>query len=120
MIDVSELIGDPDFEQGYTVTRSSGDFGAGGWKENTPVSIPMNGVITVARFKDLNQVPEADRVTGAMLFYSTQEIYVTHNDASKGTSDVITWNGDDYRIAYIWPYVDYGYWKAYGVRKRGD
>ena len=120
MIDVSEIIGDPDFAQDYTVTRSSGQFGAGGWIENTPQSIPMSGVITVARQKELSQMPEGDRVTGAMLFYSTQQLFITHNDSSAGTSDVITWQGYDYKIVHVWPYVDYGYWKAYGVRKSGD
>ena len=119
MLDVSEILYDPDLSQAFTVMRSSGSFQIGGWVENTPTTINMNGVITVATERDSQQVPEGDRTTGAMLFYTDQQLFITHNDASLGTSDVIAWQGVNYRLVKVWPQVDYGYWKAYGVRLPG-
>ena len=66
------------------------------------------------------QVPEGDRVTGALTFYSPAEICETRGGEYSGTSDVIEWRGDRYRVAKVWPYADYGYWKAYAVRMDGD
>jgi hypothetical protein len=55
-----------------------------------------------------------------MLFFSLQPIYVSQGGTSAATSDTITWRGDTYRMAKVWPYGDFGYWKALGVRVSGD
>jgi hypothetical protein len=120
MIDVSEIINDPDFAQDFIVTRSSGAFGIGGWIEKPADILELSGPILVASAKELNQVDEADRVQGAMVFYCTCEIFETHNTRQPGTSDLIKWRGDDFRIAKVWQWTDYGYYKAFGVRISGD
>jgi hypothetical protein len=122
MIDVSELITDPDFAQDFIVHRSYGHFDEGGWIEDPEGLITMTGVVTVMSQKELAQMPEADRVKGAMIFYSTDEIKVTRNigDQEQGTSDKIDWRGDLYRIFQISTYADYGYYKAVGTRIKGD
>lgn len=118
MINVSDVITDPDFAQPFTVYRSSGgQFISGGWSEGTPEQISLKGIVTVGSEKDLQQVPEGDRVEGAMLFYAIQELLTSHKDP--GTSDQILWNGDFYRVQKVWNYGKYGYWKAYGVRMEG-
>ena len=121
MINVSQVLNNPNLSQEFTVSRSSGgEFTENGWVEGTPTQITMRGVVTVAAEKDLVQVPEGDRVRGAMVFYAPAELYITHGGASKGTSDVITWRGESYRVASVKPYGDYGYWKAVAVRTEGD
>lgn len=122
MIDVSELVHDPDFCQNFTVYRQTGAFGAGGFIVGTETEISFEGVITVASEKDLQQVPEGDRVEGAMMFYTTEQIFITYADDSgnSGTSDQILWNGNRYKVVRVWPYGDYGYWKSYGYRMIGE
>lgn len=120
MIDVSDILEDPDLCQDFTVYRSSGAFAAGGWVEGEPAQVPFSGVITVASAKELAQVPEGDRVQGSMAFRSSQPIYVTRNGEFKGTSDRIMWRGEPYRVVQVLPYADYGYWKAIGARMEGD
>lgn len=120
MINVQEIITDPDFCQTFTVSRSSGDFGKGGWAESTPTTITMIGVVTVANEKDMQQVPEADRVMGAMMFHSTEAIYTTRAKDTPATSDKIQWRGEWYRVAKVWPLVDYGFYKAYAYRMTGN
>ena len=116
MIDVSEIVSDPDFAQPFTINRQTGVFVLGGYT-TTSTPIPAGGVITVASERDLDQVPEGDRVRGAMLFYSHSQMNVT---PESGTSDTITLRGDSYRVVKVWPYADYGFWKALGVRMTGD
>lgn len=107
------------FTQSFTIKRPTTTFVLGGIVE-TLVSIPAIGAVTVAKERDLAQVPVADRVTGAMLFISVTEIKVSHGGTGAGTSDTIDWRGDTYRIAKLFPYVDYGFYKAVGVRVSGE
>lgn len=112
---------DPDFAQGYTVYRSSGQFAEGGFRSGTPVQIPMVGIITVAQEEDLVQVPEGDRVTGSMVFYSEIQLFETRDTGSEqGISDKILWNGLYYKLVKVFPYKDFGFWKAIGVRVKGN
>lgn len=120
MLSVGELITDPDFAQPYSVLRSTGVFALGGFISNTTL-LSFYGVITVAQDQDLDTLPEGDRITGSMLFYANGPIYTTIVGAnSEGLSDVIAWRGQNYRIAKVFPYVDYGYYKAIGVRMSGE
>ena len=127
VINVSEVITDPDLAQAYTIVRSVGSFVKGVWTEGTPTSISVVGTISVASNKELRQLPEGDRIQGAMVFHSTEQIYTTRVGAgtgrratTSGISDKILWRGDYYKVLNVSPYVDYGYYKAIGERIAGD
>lgn len=115
MINVSRLLRSPRFVQSFTVYRKGGSFVEGEWVQ-TETAVPMFGVITAASAKDLLQVPEGDRVKGIMAFYSTRELIVTNET---GTSDEVVWNNERYRLFQLWPYKDYGFYKALGERMAG-
>jgi hypothetical protein len=122
MIDVSELIVDPDFAQPYIVHRKSGAWSEGVFVEGES-PLPFNGIIIAANTKDVNMMPEGDRIAGLMVFYTTADkpIFVTRNlSEDQGTSDEIEWRGERYKIMQTFPYNDYGYIKAVGTRKVGD
>lgn len=116
MINVAETILDPDFAQPYTVYRKTGSWVEGEYVQ-TEQALAFHGVVVAANTKDLLQVPEGDRVKGIMAFYSIEPLLVT-NDS--GTSDQVVWRGERYRLFQLWPYVDYGYYKALGERMVGD
>ncbi len=119
MIWVAELLYDPDLSQPFTVERSVGSFGPGGWAEGSPISIPLNGVIYPTTQAELQQVPEGDRVTGMATFASPLPLYLTHASGVAGTSDRITWHGNVYKLVHLFDYGDYGAWAAAGVRVTG-
>jgi hypothetical protein len=119
MINLSELITDPDFAQPYTIVRSSGTFVLGGFASTT-TSIAAVGPIVVATEEDLDQVDPGDRITGSMKFYSQAQIYETHGGSTPGLSDTILWRGDNYRILKVFPYADYGWYEAVGARMTGN
>ncbi|MBG9773565.1 hypothetical protein [Brevibacillus laterosporus] len=116
MINVSEVITDPDFAQSFVVHRKSNTW-AGGRSVPSEIPINMTGIVTVADAKTLEQLPEGDRVTGLMCFYSIQELFTTRE---QGTSDQIEWRKELYRVKQVFPYGDYGYYKAVGERMAGD
>jgi hypothetical protein len=125
-MDLSEVVLDSDIGESVTVSRSNGGvFTAGGWQENFS-QIPMFGVVTPADGLKLDQVPEGDRVTGSILFFTDQILYDTKANPNPtasnqgSTSDQLTWQGEQYRVQISWPYGTRGFWKAYCCRMSGE
>lgn len=82
MISVFEVVVDPDMTapRSYTILRSTGKFVLGGF-ESTTTPISMFGPVQQASNKEIQMLPEADRVQSARSFWSTQPIYVTRGYA---------------------------------------
>jgi hypothetical protein len=121
MLNLSDVVNDPLLADSFTIQRSTGVFGLGGWT-TTPTNIPGYGVVSVASDEDLLEIPEASRVTGAMVFHSQARIYLTQIDEPSGTqhvADIILWNNQQWRILHVAPYNNRGFWRAIGVRMAG-
>jgi len=116
MINVAEIIRDPDFCKPYTLYRKTTTFLAGRAKLREE-KIQRSGIVLPASGKDLLQVPEGDRAKAIIAVYDTEPLFVT-NEA--GTSDEIVWHNERYRLFQGWPRDDYGYYKALGERIEGD
>ncbi|UUZ80638.1 hypothetical protein LJK88_20470 [Paenibacillus sp. P26] len=117
MINVSDVVTDADFAQAFTVYRQTGSWVKSRWTMGVEQAIPFYGTITACSAEDLEQLPEGDRVKGAMCFYAIPEINTTNET---GTSDQIEWRGERYRVQQVMPWGDFGYNKAIGVRMVGD
>jgi hypothetical protein len=146
-MDLSEIFdGELGDVKGFTIIRTTGSFKIGGFTLDTPVEIKVpDGLVTMLNVKEINQVPEGDRVKGSAAFYVPVEIKVSR--AQEGTealqtesgegvtveggevveipiydlgiSDRIRWNGDTYKLFSVANYSAYGYWKGVGVREVG-
>ncbi|MFV3013563.1 hypothetical protein ACLD43_17580 [Clostridium botulinum] len=121
MIDVSRVLNDPRVSQSFIIFRKSGKWDKGRFVQEE-VEINMSGVISIAKSKDIEMIPEGDRVGGELAIYSTQKIFTTRKgDMSQqkdsGTSDELLWNEERYKIYSASPYSDYGYYKAIAMRK---
>lgn len=128
MIDISEMMSDPDFAQEFIVYRQIGANIAGRYVVNED-TLDFYGIIMPATTRDLEQIPEGDRDTGMMVFYVPIEtpLYITQVDTVAGagtntslTSDQCVWQGERYRIYQTNAYDDFGYIKAICVYMRGD
>jgi hypothetical protein len=115
-INVAEIIHDPDFCQQYTLYRKTTAH-VGGRPQTTEQEYRRNGVITTATTKDLLQVPEGDRAKGIIAVYDAEELRLTNET---GTADEVVWHDERYRLFQMWPYTDYGYYKALAERIVGD
>jgi len=120
VFDLGFVVQNLDMSQNFTVYRSSGSWVKGRWTEGGSILKEMRGVISVANQKELNALPEGDRIKGGMIFHSTEELFTTRTGTDMGTSDKILWNGEYYRMYNVWPYKDYGFWKAIGARIKGE
>lgn len=120
MISVEEIINDPDFAQLFIIHRKEGSWIEGVW---TPYAhtrkIPCYGPVIAANAKEINQVPEGDRVAGIMVFYTPKNIPMVTSHVDPGTSDEILWQREWYKIVMVNAYDKYGFWKGMGKRIEG-
>ena len=126
MLDVSRIVLSLFAAQpsAFTVTRKTGAWVQGDF-ETTSETLQMNGSIQPVNSKDLQQVPEGDRVVGLIKIYTVDPLYVTHEDTTVSgedglLSDEVTWKGEQYKILNI-PndFSDFGYYKSIAARKKG-
>ena len=91
-VNVKRVIVSPKFRQVYTVTRTKGHYEKGKFILDEPIKFDISGVITVATAKEVNMIPEGDR---------------------------IEWQNNKYKIMQVNPWIDYGYYQAIAVRMEG-
>jgi hypothetical protein len=117
MIDVSEVVNDPENAQSYSILRSAGTWVNGVWQPNAE-TLQGYGRISVARPRDVEMIPEGDKIVGAMVFWSSTAIFGTRADSAGngGSSDILMWRGKKFRVLSVYQYSDYGYWKAIATR----
>ena len=112
MIDVSELITDPDFCQTIHVKRNKCQIVS--YKPQIDESkLELVGVITQADKKSIEMLPEFDQVTGAINVYTREELYTT-GDYPDGDyiSDIIVYRGREYKVYANVANMDYGFCKS--------
>lgn len=122
MIDVSSIVLDPDFAQTFTVKRYSGDWVAGRFVEGHD-DIQVLGTISIANAKQIAFIPEGDRIGGEIAIHTTVPLYNSRNGTETkegGTSDIVIWHDDEYKIYQVNEYSDYGYYFAIGQRMATD
>lgn len=120
MIDVSEVLLDPDLCESFQIERSTGTLGSGGWKVNIPPAV-LNayGAVRNMSGEELESIPAADRVNEMISIRSTTTMFVTSADQS-ATSDVIIWKNDRYRVVSTKDYGSQGYSYAVAGRMAGN
>ena len=96
--------------QSLNVYRSNGSFVAGRWTEvpNSPPYFTVQGVAYPSSQKEILQLPEGDRVLGAITFVTVEEILTTRVSQDPGISDKVEWNGEMYKVGAVNPWKDYG------------
>ena len=98
----------------YAASRTDGAYSR---DEDNPIILKIAAIVTVAKPKDLELLPEGDRVTGAMKFLTNVELHATNGEA---ISDELEWRGARFKILTVTPNVDYGFYRSIGVRLDGD
>lgn len=122
-IDVSEVSIDSDVGLPFTIIRSTGQWVNGVWTTQE-TEIPAFGTISVAADKELEMIPEGDRVHGAKVFHTDQPILTTRDTPATpgsglgGASDILvdSGSGDQYRVLIVKRIPGSGYYRAIGTR----
>jgi hypothetical protein len=115
----ADTISNPDIAEPWTIIRNPGQFAAGGWQVQQTLNISAYGTVSVASPRELEMIPEADRVHANRVFKTTQPMYVTDANQSL-TSDVIYWKGIKYRVLRVFEYPQRGWWGAVAARMSGE
>lgn len=122
MINVAKAITDPRFSQKFKVFRKSGEWVKGRFTESEK-EISMIGVVTPSKPKEIEMIPEGDRVGGEITIHTTRKLYTTRsintseaNEENQGTSDIIEWQSERYKLYQVNDYSQYGYYSAIGMR----
>lgn len=119
-VNLSRVVHSPRMSQKITILRRTGAWVDGAWvQSDQPETLAMRGIVTMANAKDLQQVPEGDRLTGAIRILTTERIYITDGTADNIT-DMVFWRGARYRVVTVTPDVDYGFYRSIGTRLDGD
>jgi hypothetical protein len=123
MIDVSDLITDPDFAFPYTVIRQTGKWVNARFDISEPVRLSYYGAVQPATTRDIEQLGIGDDVKGVMKFFCRQpkDIYLTSNlKDSAGNiqvSDEIEFRGMRYKVIQVSPWQHYGWTRAFASLK---
>ncbi|OOM73996.1 hypothetical protein CLPUN_42340 [Clostridium puniceum] len=121
MIDLSSAVTDPRFAQTFPVYRKTGKWNADGDFEQIETEIPMIGTISIASAKQIEFIPEGDRVGGEIAIHCVKELFTSRNAPNEsGTADELLWHEERYKIYSVNPYSDYGYFSAIGQRLASD
>lgn len=114
MIDVSELVTDPDFAQSFQIERFTGTWDEGRFIQNEPTVLDAFGVVQPASSEDaVAYLPEGERQNNMIRVWSPHEIRMA--DGKDQLSDNILWQGEWHRVAYSKPWQTQGYWFAIAV-----
>jgi len=119
MINLAEVTRLTELAQSFSIHRSTGRFERGGWAETSSSDISAVGVINPASPRQIQQVPEGDRANEMVVFVSVTPMYVTRKSGS-GISDVLTYKGENYRVASVNQAGAYGFWTAIAARLGGQ
>ena len=117
-VNLARVVHSPRMSQKITILRRGGSWQYGTWvQDENPTELSMRGIVTMANAKDLQQVPEGDRLTGAIKILTTERIYITSDGE---ITDMVFWRGARYRIVTVTPDIDYGFYRSIGFRLDGD
>ncbi|MBS5330577.1 MAG: hypothetical protein KHX98_07750 [Limosilactobacillus oris] len=122
MINVAKAVTDPRFSQKFKVFRKSGEWVKGRFIESEK-EISMIGVIAPSKPKEIEMIPEGDRVGGEITIHTIRKLYTTRsidtsedNEENQGTSDIIEWQSERYKLYQVNDYSQYGYYSSIGMR----
>ena len=119
MIDVSELMEDPDFASSYQVIRQSGKWAAGRFIRNKTEALSYYGPVQPPSAKILEQLPEGDRQKGIMQFWCRmpREFRIAQNGKQEAwASDEIIWAGQRFKCLQLIPWNHAGWMSVLACR----
>lgn len=124
MINISELINDPDFCQpnGISVTRTTTSIVNHRVSEET-TDIKLTGIITIADENEDSMLSEADLNSERIHVFTYNRLKTVGIDKLDGkeySADIVHFNGNDYIVRYCLDDAQYGFCRSTAVKLRPD
>ena len=110
LLNVGELIEDPDFCQDFKVIRRKGSWVLGRFSTTEQV-INTYGIIDPQETNQMQFNPDGVLIKGIIKVYTHMELYTTHKKSEENNynSDIIIWDNHRYLVLDEGNYKDYGY-----------
>lgn len=105
LVDVSELLTDPDFTDRITLVRRLSMINVHGEMVLTESESENTMVVQAPDAEMLNRAPEGANLSGAIQVYSREPLFSGLNG---GYSDVIVHAGERYQVNAVANYLNYG------------
>ena len=106
LLDVSNILGDPDFVDTFTVTQYTQTISSGGMASNTANVIhSVGGVVYPNDNIDLIKMPDGEVLNGSITIVTRFRLT---NGAGNRDADVVTWNGRTYQVKAVSDWSRYG------------
>lgn len=112
MINVSEVIRDPDFCTSFRIVRQIGYFTGGNFIVESTEQKDVLGVVDPAPGKTLEVSAESDRATNMKNFYCLEELKISPDGS---ISDFVIYGDKTYKIFKVENFSDFGYFLGSGV-----
>lgn len=106
LIDVSELLSDPDFIDPFQVIRRSATVDSKGKNiltESAPIDV--EGSVQAGDGDTLKRLPDGAQLSSTITIYTQTPIYA---DPVGGYGDIILWKGQRYQVENSMPWDNYG------------
>ncbi|GHV49914.1 hypothetical protein FACS1894216_01150 [Synergistales bacterium] len=105
LLNVSDVLDDPDFNSDFQVARRTRDTGDDGRSVVTEEILELNGVVQPMSDRDLERLPEEDRVNGGITVWCRQPLVTVGEDH---VADEILWDNSRYQVVHcdVWQYGD--------------
>lgn len=109
MINVSELVVDPDFAQPYTYIRRKITW-ENGRKTTTETTYSSTGVIIASELKNMDLIPQGVTTSGQITLWTHTQLLVTSSDNGEDyLSDIVLYKGVRYIVHNDRNLNEYGY-----------
>ena len=124
MINIAELIGDPDFCQpnGINITRTT--VSIENFKQvDNPVEMKLVGIITVDNENEDSLLSEADLNSERIHIFTydrLKTVGIDKIDGNEYAADIVHFNGNDYIVRYCFDDAQYGFCRSTAVKLRAD
>ncbi len=105
LLDVTEVLTDPDFVDSLVCSREAQTVGSDGVAVNTNTDSTFYGVVTAASGNNLVRTPEGAYTKGDIIIVTQ---FALRTGATGGAADEITWAGKRYTVTQVNDYSRYG------------
>lgn len=116
LLDVSDILDDPDFVDSVTLCRSAVVTGENGRSTATRIETTIIGVVTQGGGDDLDRTGDAQKIKGSITVHTVSELSAGSPTAAP---DEVVWQGRRYIVDSVadWSNLGAGYWAASCVLK---
>lgn len=106
LLDVSEVLIDPDFMDTMTCTRYAQTVASTGMAANTATTSTFYGVVTSESGDILDRTETGERVRGNIIIHTVFRL--RDGSGTSQTADMITWRGSTYTVSKVNDYSHFG------------